>query len=70
MTPAGEVVTRAAWLEREAEWLPTRADREFVASLMKPVTELGRFAGWIAPPVRGINHQPIEFDYVTGLPAA
>ncbi|MGB6552220.1 MAG: hypothetical protein WBE78_01935, partial [Candidatus Binataceae bacterium] len=70
VTPTGEVITREDWLERHAEWLPTRTDREFVASLMQPVTELGRFAGWIAPPVRGINHQPIEFDYVTGLPTA
>jgi len=26
--------------------------------------EPGRFAGWIAPPVRGINNQPIDFQYV------
>jgi benzoyl-CoA 2,3-epoxidase subunit B len=70
VTPAGKVISRETWLERQAEWLPTRGDREFVASLMKPVIEPGAFAGWIAPPVRGINHQPVDFDYVTGLPAA
>jgi benzoyl-CoA 2,3-dioxygenase component B len=31
---------------------------------MGRVVEPGRFAGWIAPPARGINHQPIEFEYV------
>jgi benzoyl-CoA 2,3-dioxygenase component B len=70
LTPAGEIISREQWLEHQAQWLPSRADREFVASLMKPVTEPGKFAGWIAPPARGINHQPLDFDYVIGLPAA
>jgi len=36
--------------------------------LMTPVTEPGRFASWIAPPPRGINHQPIDLEYVKALP--
>jgi len=28
------------------------------------VSAPGEFAGWIAPPVRGINHQPLDFEYV------
>jgi benzoyl-CoA 2,3-dioxygenase component B len=28
------------------------------------VTEPGKFASWIAPPARGINHQAIDFKYV------
>jgi benzoyl-CoA 2,3-dioxygenase component B len=35
-----------------------------VASLMNPETRPGKFAGWIAPPIRGINLQPIDFEYV------
>jgi benzoyl-CoA 2,3-dioxygenase component B len=31
---------------------------------MAPVVELGKFASWIAPPARGINGQPIDFEYV------
>jgi benzoyl-CoA 2,3-dioxygenase component B len=31
---------------------------------MRPVVEPGRYAGWIAPPARGINGQPLEFEYV------
>jgi benzoyl-CoA 2,3-dioxygenase component B len=31
---------------------------------MTPVTEPGKFAGWIAPPSRGINGQPVDFEYV------
>ena len=32
--------------------------------LMKPVTELGKIANWIAPPKTGVNHRPFEFEYV------
>jgi benzoyl-CoA 2,3-dioxygenase component B len=28
------------------------------------VHEPGKIAGWIAPPPRGINGQPFEFEYV------
>jgi benzoyl-CoA 2,3-epoxidase subunit B len=28
------------------------------------VIEPGQFAGWIAPPPRGINGQPLDFQYV------
>jgi benzoyl-CoA 2,3-dioxygenase component B len=35
---------------------------------MKPETTPGRFASWIAPPPRGINHNPIDFEYVKDLP--
>jgi benzoyl-CoA 2,3-dioxygenase component B len=31
---------------------------------MKPVTGVGQMANWIAPPARGINGQPIEYEYV------
>ena len=49
---------------RAHEWLPTDEDREYVQSLMKPVHEKGKIASWIAPPPRGINEQPFEFEYV------
>jgi benzoyl-CoA 2,3-dioxygenase component B len=31
---------------------------------MGRVVEPGKFANWIAPPARGINGLPIEFEYV------
>ena len=65
----GQIVNEAEWQRRASDWIPTQADREFVASLMTPVTVPGQFAGWIAPPVRGINHQALDFEYVTALPA-
>jgi benzoyl-CoA 2,3-dioxygenase component B len=26
--------------------------------------EPGKFANWIAPPLRGINSKPLDFEYV------
>ena len=49
---------------RRAEWLPTIEDREYVRSLMHPVTEPGKIANWIAPPAQGIKGLPFEFEYV------
>jgi benzoyl-CoA 2,3-dioxygenase component B len=49
-----------------APWLPTASDRAHVASLMTPVTEPGRMAGWLAPPATGVNTKPVEFEYVKG----
>ena len=64
MSPEGRVIGEDEWKLREAEWLPSAADRGFVASLMGPVVEPGRYAGWIAPPAIGINKQPVDFEYV------
>lgn len=64
ITPQGAIVTGEEWHACAKDWLPTRAEREFVASLMKPVTVPGQFAGWLAPPARGINHRPLDFAYV------
>jgi benzoyl-CoA 2,3-epoxidase subunit B len=70
VTPEGQVIADEEWQRRKSEWIPTASNREFVASLMQPVTTPGQFASWIAPPIRGINHQPLDFDYVTGWPGA
>jgi len=63
-TPSGQVIDNAEWTRRQGEWLPTAADREYVNSIMIPVTEPGRMASWIAPPRRGIHGQPLDYDYV------
>ncbi len=44
--------------------LPSAADRAYVASLMTPVAEPGKFAHWIAPPAKGVNGRPLDFPYV------
>ncbi|MFT4268566.1 MAG: benzoyl-CoA 2,3-epoxidase subunit BoxB [Xenophilus sp.] len=63
-SPDGRVVGEAEWEAKKKEWLPTDEDRAFVASLMGRVVEPGKFAHWIAPPVMGINRQPVDFEYV------
>jgi benzoyl-CoA 2,3-dioxygenase component B len=64
VSPDGRIVGEAEWDARKREWLPTGEDAAYVQSLMKPVSEPGKFANWIAPPARGINGQPINFEYV------
>ena len=65
VTPQGAVVDADTWRRQEEDWLPSECDRAYVQSLMpEPITEPGRFANWIAPPSRGIDHRPIDFRYV------
>jgi len=64
VSPDGRVISEAEWQAHADAWLPTDADRAFVASLMGRVVERGRFASWIAPPPVGINKQPADFEYV------
>ena len=61
---AGKLVSRNDFERLSNDWLPTSTDRAFVRSLMLPVTQPGKIAGWIAPPRTGINRQTFEFDYV------
>jgi benzoyl-CoA 2,3-dioxygenase component B len=64
ITPAGEILPADDWARRRTEWLPTKADGDFIQSLMKPVWAPGEFAGWIAPPKVGIDNKPGDFEYV------
>ncbi len=64
VSPDGRVVSDVEWAANEKHWLPSAEDRAFVASLMGRVVEPGKFAGWISPPVMGINRQSVDFDYV------
>jgi len=60
----GNSIDETTWTTRASEWLPTREEREYVKSLMKRCVKPGEFAAWIAPPSKGINGQPVEFEYV------
>ncbi|PYM42547.1 MAG: benzoyl-CoA 2,3-epoxidase subunit BoxB [Candidatus Rokuibacteriota bacterium] len=64
VSPEGRLLTEAEWGPKKRQWLPTPEDEAYVQSLMQPVTERGTFATWIAPPARGVNSQPVDFDYV------
>jgi benzoyl-CoA 2,3-dioxygenase component B len=60
----GNQLTDAQWTERRGEFLPSDGDRDFIESLMKPESEPGKFASWIAPPKVGIDNKPGDFEYV------
>jgi len=61
---AGNLIPAEEFKQRQAEWLPTMEDREYVRRLMHPVTEPGKIASWIAPPAAGVKGKPFEFEYV------
>ena len=63
-TPTGELLNKSAWEKGKEQWLPTVADGDFIAGLMQPVVEPGKFASWIAPPKVGIDNKPGDFEYV------
>lgn len=63
--PEGRPLAPEAWEARRSEWLPSPADKAYLRSIMaEPIFELGRFANYIAPPTRGINRRPVDFEYV------
>ena len=62
--PAGNVISQAEWEQRAGEWLPGPVDEAYVRSIMQPVYERGKMAAWIAPPAKGINGKPVDFEYV------
>ena len=62
--PEGTVMSAAEWARRRDEFLPSAEDDAYVATLMKPVREPGKFASWIAPPRTGIDNKPGDFEYV------
>jgi benzoyl-CoA 2,3-dioxygenase component B len=64
VSPDGRVLSEDEWSRRRDDWLATDDDRDYVASLMKPVREPGKMAAWIAPPKSGIHGKPVDFEYV------
>ncbi len=64
VTPEGSIISEEEWARSVDDWLPTSADHSFVASLMKRVIEPGKMASWIAPPARGIDGKPVDFEYI------
>ena len=64
VSPHGEVISESEWQAQQGAWLPSAEDQAFVGSLMNRVPELGKIAAWIAPPVRGIDGKPWDYEYV------
>jgi benzoyl-CoA 2,3-dioxygenase component B len=64
VTPDGRPIAREVWEQQKASWLPSESDRAFVRGLMQRVTEPGKVAAWIAPPERGVDGKPTDYEYV------
>ena len=65
VSPDGQVLTDDDWKAGRRAWLPSEKDYAFVQSLMEGrLVDPGKFANWIAPPRTGVNHKPIDFEYV------
>jgi len=62
--PQGKVISLEEFGSKLPGWIPSESDRVFVTSLMQRVVEPGKMAGWIAPPDRGINNLPVDYEYV------
>ncbi len=64
VTPTGKPISSAQSAAQQQEWLPSAADRAFIASLMERVDAPGRMAAWLAPPEIGIDGLPAAYEYV------
>ena len=64
VSPSGDLLAANDWASQALGWLPSAVDHDFVESLMTPQMEPGEFASWIAQPSRGIDGQPLGFEYV------
>ena len=63
--PDGGALSADEWAAKSGDWLPSDADRAYLASIMsRPVLEPGKMAHWIAAPRKGIKGKPVEFEYV------
>jgi benzoyl-CoA 2,3-dioxygenase component B len=62
--PQGKRVDPKFYQQNLAGWIPGEGDKAFVHSLMRKVVQPGKMAAWIAPPERGINNLPVEYEYV------
>ena len=63
--PKGNPVSAKEWERCKNDWLPAQADKDYLKSIMvEPVYKPGVFANYIAPPRRGINRMPIDYEYV------
>jgi benzoyl-CoA 2,3-dioxygenase component B len=62
--PQGKPISKEEYERMMPSWIPSQADQAFIQSLMHKVAEPGKMAAWIAPPERGINNLPVEYEYV------
>ncbi len=58
----GNLISAEAFEKRRHEWLPSPIDIAYIKSHMHAVVEPGKITGWVAPPTRGINGQPLKYE--------
>ena len=62
--PEGKPISQESFQQRKGEWLASSDDRAFVKGLMSPELRMGKISSWIAPPRKGIDGNPFEWEYV------
>ncbi len=62
--PQGNLISAEQYAANQARWVLVPEDNTYLLSIMKPVYEPGKFANWIAPPAKGIEGRPMDFEYV------
>ncbi len=62
--PAGNPIAQEELERNRDRWLLSEADNRYLRAIMRPVTEPGTMAHWIAPPSKGIGGQDRAFAYV------
>ena len=63
-SPDGKILTTEQWIKNVDQWIPSKADSDYIASLMVPQWERGKFANWISAPKIGIDNKGGDFEYV------
>jgi benzoyl-CoA 2,3-dioxygenase component B len=63
-SPDGRLLSQSEYDKHKDQWIPSEADRDYVRSLMHPVTEPGKIANWLGKPKSGIKGLPFEYEYV------
>jgi benzoyl-CoA 2,3-dioxygenase component B len=63
--PEGNPIPAETWERRKDGWLPSAADRAYVKSLQqRAIYAPGQMANWVAPPAKGVDGKPADFQYV------
>lgn len=60
----GELISTDEFERNRVEWFTNDKDSDYLVSIMQPCYEIGKIAGWIAPPVRGVGGKDFDFEYV------
>ena len=63
-SPDGRLLSQSEYDKLKDQWIPSEADRDYVRSLMQPITEPGKIANWLGKPKSGIKGLPFEYEYV------